>query len=384
MEGLRLILIIIGIITIAIILIHGVWLNKQESVANKILKNKTEQPDNIAKSNLTFFNLEKIFSKLPQLNKKTKPNQFADSDTTKVGPNIFLEQNNHEDQQQNYYQNQLDQKQTKMSSKTTIKPKTKIAQATVSTIKNTRDLTKKFQNHTNQKDQQKDATNKNIPNIKISFSTEDIYKTVKNESLTQPINKSSTQKSSFDYQKNHTDFDKLNTKARNMQQQQSNKNQSSLKQKIIITKSPDDFHSNIKEVITLHLVAKSGVFHGEKLLQTLITQGFKFGSLGIFHKYKTGNNNVLFSAANMVKPGSFDLDSMSVFSTKGIAIFMTLPCKENAKDVFADMLNTTNKIATQLQAQIQDERRNSLTKQKLGHLFQKIKEYERQKLLVPS
>ena len=65
----------------------------------------------------------------------------------------------------------------------------------------------------------------------------------------------------------------------------------------------------------------------------------RFGTMDIFHRHaqENGTGPVLFSLANLVKPGTFELSSMSDFETPGLSLFMTLPCGEEAMHAFALM-----------------------------------------------
>ncbi|MCC5855348.1 MAG: cell division protein ZipA [Idiomarina sp.] len=139
-----------------------------------------------------------------------------------------------------------------------------------------------------------------------------------------------------------------------------------------------------QEVITLYI---SGDIQGAILLQTVTELGLKFGEMDIFHRHEdtSGHGPILFSLANMYNPGVFDLDHIETFTTRGIALFMTLPLKSDGHKAFTMMYNAANKIAEAMpRAAVLDGNRNPITKQSVQHTYQKIREFERREKLAGS
>ncbi|NRA62228.1 MAG: cell division protein ZipA [Psychrobium sp.] len=139
------------------------------------------------------------------------------------------------------------------------------------------------------------------------------------------------------------------------------------------------------DVLVLNVVASGdNELSGAQLLPILLTLGFKFGEMNIFHRHvdAAGQGDVLFSLANMVKPGVFDVDNMAQFSTTGVSLFMTLPHAHGNMETFNTMLNAAAKIAEEFSGQVLDGDRSTLTKQSTQHYVQRIKEVERKLLLI--
>jgi cell division protein ZipA len=139
-----------------------------------------------------------------------------------------------------------------------------------------------------------------------------------------------------------------------------------------------------QEVLVLNVKsADDNPIPGSALLPMLLTLGFKFGEQDIFHRHVNSNGKgpVLFSLANMFKPGNFDIDSLENFTTQGISLFMILPIEGEPHQVFNMMHNAARKIAEEFSAQIYDGKRTLLTKQSLQQYVEKIREFERQRLL---
>ena len=139
-----------------------------------------------------------------------------------------------------------------------------------------------------------------------------------------------------------------------------------------------------QEVLVLNVKSTdANPIPGSALLPMLLTLGFKFGDQDIFHRHvnASGKGPVLFSLANMFKPGNFDIDNLENFSTQGISLFMILPIEGDPHQVFNMMHNAARKIADEFSAQIYDGKRTLLTKQSLQQYVEKIREFERQRLI---
>ena len=122
---------------------------------------------------------------------------------------------------------------------------------------------------------------------------------------------------------------------------------------------------------------------GARLLPLLLTLGLKFGDSDIFHRHVNNNGKgpVLFSLANMFKPGVFDIHHMETFETKGVTLFMTLPMESDAHQVFNMMHNAARKIADEFDARLLDEARQELTVSGLPQYVERIRDFEKRRLL---
>ena len=138
-----------------------------------------------------------------------------------------------------------------------------------------------------------------------------------------------------------------------------------------------------EEVLIINIMAQKGeMFNGSDLLDIVLKCGLRYGSMDIFHRYSDtkGEGALLFSMANMVKHGTFDLDAMDEFSTPGVTLFMTLPIEADSMQSFDLMADTAQAISQTLGGELKDEQRSVMTRQTLEHCRQRIRDFERKKL----
>ena len=138
------------------------------------------------------------------------------------------------------------------------------------------------------------------------------------------------------------------------------------------------------EVLILYvLLPEHKDMKGPDLLSALLTLGFKYGDMDIFHRHQdsAGSGAVLFSLANMFNPGTFDLESIDKLTTRGVSLFMTLPGPGEPLGNFNLMHNAAKKLAEEFGGQVLDGQRSVLTVQTVRHYVDKIREFQRQQLI---
>ena len=127
-------------------------------------------------------------------------------------------------------------------------------------------------------------------------------------------------------------------------------------------------------VIVLSIMAGPGKrFAGLDILDSLLAHGFVHGDMSIFHYFhKETDKQPVFSLANAVEPGTFDMDSIEALHTPGLSLFMQLPGPMDTRDAFEAMLEKGRAIAGDLKGELCDETRSVLTMQTIGHLKEEI------------
>jgi cell division protein ZipA len=145
----------------------------------------------------------------------------------------------------------------------------------------------------------------------------------------------------------------------------------------------EDDGNEPSEVLAINVLARQGRrFAGDELLQVLLSSGLRFGEMSIFHRHANGKNGpVLFSVANALNPGTFDLNEISEFTTPGVCFFMTLPnVASNNMLVYEQMLATARHVQQSLDAELKDDNRSVMTAQTMEHYRQRIRDFELQQL----
>ncbi|MBD8898486.1 cell division protein ZipA [Rhodanobacter sp. DHG33] len=136
----------------------------------------------------------------------------------------------------------------------------------------------------------------------------------------------------------------------------------------------------VERIVTLFVVAREGAsFHGSDLIVAAEKAGLEFGDMGIYHRLVDGKRELgpIFSVANMLKPGSFDLARLDALRTPGLSFFMTLPAPLPALDAWDTMLPTAQRLAELLDGQVLDEERNALGRQRIAHIRDELRGWDR-------
>jgi cell division protein ZipA len=135
-------------------------------------------------------------------------------------------------------------------------------------------------------------------------------------------------------------------------------------------------------IISLYVVAQDGyTLHGPELVVAAEKAGLVHGDLGIFHRLVDSKPDLgpIFSMANMVRPGVFDLGQMDQFSTPGVVVFLTLPGPLSALDAWDTMLPAAQRFSDLLGAQLLDDQRTPLGRQRIAALRDELRAYDRKR-----
>ncbi len=133
-------------------------------------------------------------------------------------------------------------------------------------------------------------------------------------------------------------------------------------------------------IVMIYLAARAGeLLHGDDLVVAAEKAGLTYGHMNIFHRLMENQNEAapIFSVANLVKPGSFDMARIKELRTPGISFFTALPAPVSALDAWDAMLPTAQRMAELLDGILLDEDRNALSRQRIAHIREEMRAFDR-------
>ena len=140
------------------------------------------------------------------------------------------------------------------------------------------------------------------------------------------------------------------------------------------------------KIVTLYLAARAGEkLHGPDIVVAAEKAGLVYGHMDVFHRLVEHHpeRGPVFSVANIMKPGSFDMADIQSLETPAIAFFLTLPAPVPALDAWETMLPTAERMAELLGGLVLDEQRNTLGRQRIAHIRDELRAYDRQREAPP-
>ena len=132
-----------------------------------------------------------------------------------------------------------------------------------------------------------------------------------------------------------------------------------------------------QQILVMHLMAPKGeLLSGRDLQEAALKVGFRYGELKIFQRHlnEDGSGEVLFSMANLVNPGTFDLNTINEMTTPGVTLFMALDDLEDPVAALEVMTASVDALVETLGASVLDETRSSMTRQTIDHYRQRARD----------
>lgn len=134
-------------------------------------------------------------------------------------------------------------------------------------------------------------------------------------------------------------------------------------------------------IVSLYVAAKAGsTLRGSDIVVAAEKAGLTYGYMGVYHRLVDGRPDAgpIFSVANILKPGSFDMATVADMETPAIAFFLTLPAPVAALEAWETMEPAAQRMASLLDGVVLDEERNALGRQRIQHIREELRAYDRQ------
>lgn len=140
------------------------------------------------------------------------------------------------------------------------------------------------------------------------------------------------------------------------------------------------------KIVTVYLAARAGEkLNGADIVVAAEKAGLVYGHMGVFHRLveRYPERGPVFSMANIMKPGSFDMTAIQSLETPAVAFFLTLPAPVPALEAWDTMLPTVQRMGELLDGVVLDEQRNALGRQRIAHIRDELRAYDRQREAPP-
>jgi cell division protein ZipA len=139
-----------------------------------------------------------------------------------------------------------------------------------------------------------------------------------------------------------------------------------------------------QKIVTLRLVARNkGAFRGDDLILSLRGIGMRSGKFGIYHRCDGNDESrIIFSAASLIEPGSFDLENIKEQEIPGISLFIVLPGPIDGAEGFDLMITAARTLAQSLDAELLDESGSTLSVQRERYMREEIIQFQHSNLIV--
>lgn len=143
---------------------------------------------------------------------------------------------------------------------------------------------------------------------------------------------------------------------------------------------------NFDKIVSLFVAARAGqTLRGPDILVAAEKAGLVYGHMNVFHRLIDSRPEAgpIFSVANIMKPGSFDMNEIQTLETPAIAFFLTLPAPVSALEAWESMEPAAQRMAELLDGIVLDEERNALGRQRIMNIREELRSYDRQREAPP-
>lgn len=140
---------------------------------------------------------------------------------------------------------------------------------------------------------------------------------------------------------------------------------------------PPAVDEEVADIVVIWILAKDGaVFDGQSLLQAFMASDLKYVG-NVFRKLDPNTRKTMFTVANGVEPGTFDLSDMESLATPRVVFLLRLAGMSDPRAAFEELLEVAQEVAVSVGGELKDERKNDLSGQTIEHYRQRIRDFKR-------
>ncbi len=128
-------------------------------------------------------------------------------------------------------------------------------------------------------------------------------------------------------------------------------------------------------LVVFHVVAREPeIFTGPMIQQMMSELELEHSEMGVYHYnvQRLDKKQSVYCVANMLNPGTFDLDTMDSFTTPGVTFILQLPGPEDELKSFNIMTEHAQRLAAFLNGDLLDENRNPVSKQSISSYKEQV------------
>ena len=143
----------------------------------------------------------------------------------------------------------------------------------------------------------------------------------------------------------------------------------------VVTKSRNEIIDDSEKIVVLHVVAPAGEpFSGPVIEQMMMELELEHGDMAAYHfNVKLQDQaHSMYCVLNMVKPGTFDPESMDLFMTPGLIFMLRLPGPEDGLKAFNIMYDHACRFAKFCNGEVLDDRRQLMNDDTLTSLKEHV------------
>ena len=148
------------------------------------------------------------------------------------------------------------------------------------------------------------------------------------------------------------------------------------------SEAPQTRRTERRKILALRLAAAPQRIEGARLLEALEAESLQHGKYQIFHRLH--GDGILFSAASMVEPGTFEPEKMGSMQFPGVTLFAQLPGPAPGMHALNELVACARKLQQTLGGTLQDDRGVPLTVHRIERMRQEVREFERPSARVTS